>query len=56
LEAWLKWALAFCRISDLAHARRNLSNVRRDIEETDPELARRTLEDHSKHFFETLTG
>jgi integrase len=41
---------------DLAHARRKLPGVRRDIEQTDPELAHRTLEDHSTNFFETLTG
>lgn len=30
--------------------------VRRDSEETDPDLTRRTLEDHSTNFFETLSG
>jgi hypothetical protein len=42
--------------TDIAVARRKLPDLRRDLEITDPELARRTLEVHIGNFFETLTG
>ncbi len=41
---------------DLPLARRKLQDMRRDIELTDPELARRTLESQADRFLPTLTG
>src|SRR4029077_10375257 len=41
---------------DLALARRTLPGVRRDLDVTDPDLARRSLETHKEKFLETLTG
>ena len=41
---------------DIAVTRRKLPDLRRDLEITDPDLARRTLEIHIGKFLETLTG
>ena len=41
---------------DLKLARRKLSDLRIDLEVTDPDLARRTLDTHQGKFFETLSG
>jgi len=41
---------------DFPHARRKLQDLRRDIELTDPELARRTLESQAERFLPTITG
>ena len=41
---------------DLPLARRKLQEMRRDVELTDPELARRTLESQADRFLPTVTG
>jgi integrase len=41
---------------DLTLARRKLGDLRKDIELTDPELARRTLESQAERFRPTVTG
>ena len=41
---------------DLPLARRKLLEFRRDIELTDPELARRTLESQAERFLPTISG
>jgi len=42
--------------NDLALARRVLANFKRDLELTDPTLARRTLETHEGRFLKKLSG
>ena len=41
---------------DLRLARQKLQDLRRDIELTDPELARRTLESPAERFLPTVSG
>ena len=41
---------------DLALARRNVLDLRRDLDLTDPELAHRTLEAQAERFLPTLSG
>jgi integrase len=42
--------------TDLALARRRLADFRRDLVKRDPELGRRTIDDHAKKFLASLTG